>query len=232
MDEPVADDPDLLIGEFVVGNRQVEARTWQVDYAGEACGQVAFWDITERVNLEQQILHRASHDQLTGLPNSWYASIYLRRALRDADAHLAVFFIDLDGFKQINDQHGHKTGDVVLRQTASRLRAAVTAADLCARLHGDEFLVLCRVANTIHAAHLAQRIRRALSRPIQVGKETLAVSASVGIAVSTGSSTDAERLLRFADHRMYNDKRNSPVSRQPGQVRTAGSAGARPATRG
>jgi diguanylate cyclase (GGDEF)-like protein len=213
MDAPVADDPDLIAGEFVVGTRQVEARTWPLDYAGEPCGQAAFWDITERVNLEQQILHRASHDQLTGLPNSWYTTIYLRRALRDADAHLAVFFIDLDGFKQINDQHGHKSGDVVLRQTASRLRAAVSTADLCARLHGDEFLVLCRVANTIHAAHLAQRIRRALSRPIQIGKETVTVSASVGIAVSTGSSTDAERLLRFADHRMYTDKRNSPVMR-------------------
>jgi diguanylate cyclase (GGDEF)-like protein len=90
----------------------------------------------------------------------------------------------------------------------------VAGADLTARLHGDEFLVLCRVANAIHAAHLAQRIRRSLARPIMVGSQTLTVTASVGIAVSTAGGTSADRLLRFADHRMYTDKRHSPGGRR------------------
>jgi diguanylate cyclase (GGDEF)-like protein len=133
-----------------------------------------------------------------------------------------VFFVDLDGFKHINDTFGHQAGDAVLRQTANRLRTVTTHADLTARLHGDEFLVVSKVANAIHAAHLAQRIRRAVARPIQVGAQRLGVTASVGIAVATAGTTDADRLLRFADHRMYTDKRNSlPGRRRDQGVRAA-----------
>jgi diguanylate cyclase (GGDEF)-like protein len=222
--DPVATSGAMLAGEAVLhrpdgGVRHVEARTTPVGFAGEACGQVALWDITERVRWEQQLLHRASHDTLTGLPNAWYASIHLHKALRNRSGsrnpqHLAVFFVDLDSFKEINDTFGHHAGDAVLRQTANRLRTVTTHADLTARLHGDEFLVVCKVANAIHAAHLAQRIRRALARPIQVGAARLCVTASVGIAVSTPASSDADRLLRFADHRMYTDKRNSTPRRR------------------
>jgi diguanylate cyclase (GGDEF)-like protein/PAS domain S-box-containing protein len=220
----------LLTGEHLLqrpdgSQRHVEVRTTTVANQDPPCGQVAVWDITARVTWEQQLLHHACHDPLTGLPNSWYASIYLQRALRRSTSHpnqrLAVFFVDLDGFKQINDTYGHHAGDAVLRQTATRLNTAVSAADLTARLHGDEFLVLCRVANPIHASHLAQRIRRSLARPIQVGTQILAVTASVGIAVATAASEDAERLLRFADHRMYTDKRYAPVTRRQDQPPTA-----------
>jgi diguanylate cyclase (GGDEF)-like protein len=206
-----------LTGEFVLhrpdgARRHLEARTTRVEYHGMVCGQVALWDITDRVAWEQQLLHRASHDTLTGLPNAWYASVYLHKELRRSDAvgpqQMAVLFVDLDGFKQINDTFGHQVGDVVLRQTATRLKAAVSVADLTARLHGDEFLVLCRVANSIHAAHLAQRIRRSLGLPIRVGRHTVRVTASVGIAVSNGGAASADRLLRFADHRMYAEKRH------------------------
>lgn len=227
-DDPEALAAGLLSGESAVvrpdgTRRHVEARTAPIDYDGMACGQAVLWDITERIRWEQQLLHRASHDTLTGLPNAWYASIYLHRALGKAPGktpqHVAVFFVDLDGFKQINDTYGHHAGDSVLRQTAKRLKTAASAADLTARLHGDEFLVVCRVANAIHAAHLAQRIRRALARPIQVGSQTLGVTASVGIAVSTPNSADADRLLRFADHRMYTDKKHSaPPGRRREQV--------------
>lgn len=221
--DEVATSGAMLTGEALLRRpdgrtRHVDARTLPVEYAGEPCGQVALWDITERVKWEQELLHRASHDTLTGLPNAWFASIHLHKALRrsgpDSSQHLAVFFIDLDGFKQINDTFGHHAGDAVLRKTASRLREMTVRTELTARLHGDEFLVVCEVANAIHAAHLAQRIRRALARPIQVGTQTVSVTASVGIAVATPSTTDADRLLRFADHRMYTDKRNSPASRR------------------
>jgi diguanylate cyclase (GGDEF)-like protein/PAS domain S-box-containing protein len=221
--DEVATSGAMLTGEALLRRpdgriRHVEARTLPVEYAGEACGQVALWDITERVKWEQELLHRASHDTLTGLPNAWFASIHLHKALRrtgpKSSHHLAVFFIDLDGFKQINDTFGHHAGDAVLRKTASRLREMTVHTKLTARLHGDEFLVVCEVANAIHAAHLAQRIRRALARPIEVGAQTVSVTASVGIAVATPSTTDADRLLRFADHRMYTDKRNSPSSRR------------------
>ncbi len=248
--DPVATSGAMLAGEALLhrpgcGTRHVEARTSPVEYGGENCGQVVLWDITERVAWEQQLLHQASHDTLTGLPNAWYASIHLHKALRAsgprAPQHLAVLFVDLDGFKQINDTFGHHAGDAVLRQTANRLRDVAAKADLTARLHGDEFLVVCRVANAIHAAHVAQRIRRALARPIRVGAHSLQVTASVGIAVSTPATADADRLLRFADHRMYTDKRNSMPTRrrdrppvaadeaQPLAVRSAAPAGAPPA---
>jgi diguanylate cyclase (GGDEF)-like protein/PAS domain S-box-containing protein len=206
-----------LTGEFVLyrpdgARRHLEVRTSAVEYGGMICGQVALWDITDRVAWEQQVLHRASHDTLTGLPNAWFASVYMHKELRKCDEanpqQMAVLFVDLDGFKQINDSFGHQVGDVVLRQTANRLKDAVSAAELTARLHGDEFLVLCRVANSIHAAHLAQRIRRSLGLPIRVGRHTVRVTASVGIAVSNGGAASADRLLRFADHRMYADKRH------------------------
>jgi diguanylate cyclase (GGDEF)-like protein/PAS domain S-box-containing protein len=217
-----------LTGEFVLhqpdgARRHLEARTTGVEYDGMVCGQVALWDITERVTWEQQLLHRASHDTLTGLPNAWYASVYMHKELRRSDAarqQMAVLFVDLDGFKQINDTFGHQVGDVVLRQTATRLKAAVSVADLTARLHGDEFLVLCKVANSIHAAHLAQRIRRSLGLPIRVGRHTVRVTASVGIAVSNGGAASADRLLRFADHRMYAEKRH-PAAGGPRRERAA-----------
>jgi diguanylate cyclase (GGDEF)-like protein/PAS domain S-box-containing protein len=218
-----------LTGEFVLhrpdgARRHLEARTTGIEYDGMVCGQVALWDITDRVAWEQQLLHRASHDTLTGLPNAWYASVYLHKELRKSDGvgrqQMAVLFVDLDGFKQINDTFGHQVGDVVLRQTATRLKAAVSVADLTARLHGDEFLVLCRVANSIHAAHLAQRIRRSLGLPIRVGRNTVRVTASVGIAVSNGGAASADRLLRFADHRMYAEKRH-PAMGGPRRERPA-----------
>jgi len=210
-----------LAGEFLLyrpdgARRHLEVRTSAVEYGGTICGHVALWDITDRVAWEQQVLHRASHDTLTGLPNAWFASVYLHKELRKCDGanpqQMAVLFVDLDGFKQINDTFGHQVGDVVLKQTANRLKAAVSVADLTARLHGDEFLVLCRVANSIHAAHLAQRIRRSLGLPIRVGGHTVRITASVGIAVSNGGAASADRLLRFADHRMYADKRHPATS--------------------
>jgi diguanylate cyclase (GGDEF)-like protein/PAS domain S-box-containing protein len=218
---------DRLVGEFVLYNpdgarRHLEARSRAVEYLGRTCEQVVLWDITDRVSWEQQLLHRASHDTLTGLPNAWYASVYLHRELRKAvgpGAQMAVLFIDLDGFKAINDTFGHQVGDVVLRQTATRLKAAVSVAELTARLHGDEFLVLCRVANSIHAAHLAQRVRRSLGLPIRVGRHTVRITASVGIAVSNGEAASADRLLRFADHRMYADKHH-PAADKPRRDRT------------
>jgi diguanylate cyclase (GGDEF)-like protein/PAS domain S-box-containing protein len=218
---------DGLIGEFVLyrpdgARRHLEARSRAVQYHGRACGQVVLWDITDRVAWEQQVLHRASHDTLTGLPNAWYASVYLHRELRKAvgpGSQMAVLFVDLDGFKAINDTFGHQVGDVVLKQTATRLKAAVSVAELTARLHGDEFLVLCRVANSIHAAHLAQRVRRSLGLPIRVGRHTVRITASVGIAVSNGEAASADRLLRFADHRMYADK-NHPATDKPRRDRS------------
>jgi diguanylate cyclase (GGDEF)-like protein len=223
-----ADPARRLSGEFVLdrpdgARRHVEARTTDVAYQGRTCCQVALWDITDRVGWEQQLLHRASHDTLTGLPNAWYASVYLHKELRKPNApgrhQLAVLFIDLDGFKEVNDTFGHQVGDAVLRETAARLRAAVSVAGLTARLHGDEFLVLCRVANAIHASHLAQRVRRSLGLPIRVvGGETVRVTASIGIAVSSSGSASADRLLRFADHRMYADKRHPTVARHRDRV--------------
>ncbi|MDQ1012918.1 diguanylate cyclase (GGDEF)-like protein/PAS domain S-box-containing protein [Streptomyces sp. V4I23] len=168
-------------------------------------------DVTERVMLQAQLEHLAFHDVLTGLPNRALFADRVRHALqkRAADATPpAVIFLDLDGFKAVNDSAGHAVGDGLLVQAARRLQASVRAADTVARLGGDEFAALLEGkagACPSRAREVAERILSALAKPYRIGSTDAVVSASIGIAVATPGITPDE-LLHNADLVMYEAK--------------------------
>lgn len=176
-------------------------------------------DITARKQAEARIQHLAEHDALTGLPNRSLLLDRLERALaaaqRDA-ALLALLFIDLDGFKPVNDRYGHDTGDALLRAVADRLRAVLRSTDTAARIGGDEFVVLLPVvASAADADHLAAKLRAALARPFAIGPRQIAISASIGVALHPADGGSAAELMRAADAAMYADKHGSPEGAAP-----------------
>jgi diguanylate cyclase (GGDEF)-like protein/PAS domain S-box-containing protein len=171
-------------------------------------------DITER-RAEQEVLTRhAFSDAVTGLPNRLVLQDRLHRALergeRRSDARLALLFVDLDGFKEVNDTHGHAVGDAVLLHVAQQLRAAVRPIDTVTRLGGDEFVVFCEdLAVGDEADVLASRLRDAVATPLRHGLLTVAVRASIGVA-HAGPGDSAETLLQRADEAMYEVKLGRP----------------------
>nr|WP_281373208.1 EAL domain-containing protein [Kineococcus aurantiacus] len=159
---------------------------------------------------QRELQHASTHDALTGLANRVLLFDRLEHALSSARRHgrsVAVLFIDLDRFKAINDTFGHAAGDQVLTTVAARLSAQLRDTDTLARLAGDEFVLVCEDLPEIGA--LLGRLRRALSQPLRVDDVDLVVSASIGVAHSTGTST-ADELLAEADRVMYADKHHSP----------------------
>lgn len=173
-------------------------------------------DVTERVRLQAQLQHSASHDSLTDLPNRTLFTERVRVALAAGrgGADIAVLYIDLDGFKAVNDSAGHQAGDELLVQAAHRLRASVRTGDTVARLGGDEFAALILGApgeetrpRECRVMEIAERIRSALSRPYQVDGHELRVAASIGIAFAEPDSTPAA-LMRNADVAMYRAKKS------------------------
>jgi diguanylate cyclase (GGDEF)-like protein len=186
-----------------------------------AIGLIVFtsrrWRETVR-DASQAATHRALYDPLSGLPNRILLHERLTDALaksREHEARVAVLFIDLDRFKQVNDHFGHAAGDHLLTAVAERLRAAVRTEDLLARLGGDEFVVVCpQVTYTGEAETIAERLLMALAHPFFVKNEELGVSASVGIAfsdnTSKGRKESADTLLHDADAAMYRAKSQGP----------------------
>jgi diguanylate cyclase (GGDEF)-like protein/PAS domain S-box-containing protein len=169
-------------------------------------------DITERKRIEAQTRHQAEHDALTDLPNRVLLLDRLHQALaatRRQHTQFALMFLDLDRFKEINDTHGHKAGDVVLRELAGRLVHCVRGVDTVSRLGGDEFVVLLPdIGGADHAAHVAATMMQAVARPVPVGEQELLLSVSIGIAMSPGDGTDEDTLLHHADVAMYHAKQN------------------------
>ena len=169
-------------------------------------------DITERKQLEEALTFRAFHDPLTNLPNRALFADRLAHALsrstRRADS-IAVMFLDLDEFKNINDSLGHGRGDELLAAVGARLLNCMRDTDTVARLGGDEFAVLIEDAEDVEAAAaMAKRILRSLETSLQVGPQQVIARASMGIAVSPDAGTTAEELLRAADVAMYAAKAN------------------------
>lgn len=152
----------------------------------------------------------ARHDALTGLPNRLLLRDHFQAssiAAARTDTRLAVHFIDLDGFKAVNDGHGHPAGDEVLRQVAQRLQDTVRNNDTVARLGGDEFIVLqTDVVHSDEAEMLARRIIRNLSAPYEVEGESMRIAASIGIAMTPEYGFDLEQLLACADAALYRSK--------------------------
>lgn len=161
---------------------------------------------------ERDLAYQALHDPLTGLANRTLLFDRLRRlrppsGRSGAPAPPAVVFIDLDGFKEVNDVYGHAGGDAVLVALARRMANAVRPQDTVARLGGDEFVVLCEaVPDATWAVTLAHRILGVLADPVQCGVDTVQVGASVGVAVGDGDPFDPDRLVIEADSAMYQAK--------------------------
>lgn len=172
---------------------------------------VTFRDITEQRDLERQLSHRAFHDELTGLANRALFHTQIEQALADHDRtgdRAAVCFVDLDGFKRVNDERGHAAGDELLITVAERIRAAVRASDVVARLSGDEFGVLLRgVQHPDDAERVAGELVAVLGRPASLAVGEVCISASVGVALLPDHGTTPEELLRQSDAAMYRAKR-------------------------
>ncbi len=199
-----------------------------------------FHDVTERKRAERKLLqsvmqlrHRAHHDPLTGLPNRIVFEERLQLALAEAARYtraVAVMFIDLDGFKAINDTLGHACGDVVLKETAQRLKRALRTTDTLARMHGDEFVVLVPQLDEAHDVEvLAGKMLAAVAVPVEVDGTSVVVSASIGVSIYPDHASTPDALLHAADAAMYRAKasgRNTvTIASASSKARPNGSAG-------
>jgi two-component system, cell cycle response regulator len=176
--------------------------------SGHLCRAVRY--AIERARSDLLLSHRALHDALTGLPNRLLfldrATYALAQAERE-ESVTAVFFMDMDGFKAVNDRLGHAAGDALLRGVASRLLAWVRPGDVVSRLGGDEFTALVRDIEGIDVAvRIAERLAEAVSQPISIDGEEVSISPSIGIALADARER-AEDLIERADHAMYAAKR-------------------------
>lgn len=176
----------------------------------EAVANVVASALTRR-HIEEELRRQAMHDHLTGLPNR----VLVKHQLTSALARLArrrgsvsVLFVDLDNFKLVNDTLGHSAGDAVVASTAIRITRSARTTDTVARLGGDEFVVICEDADDAAASALAERIRGAVSAPIELDTQTVSVTASIGYVVTDDPGVSADDLLAEADMAMYEAKQS------------------------
>lgn len=178
---------------------------------GAVVGAVmVFHDVSASREVTARMSHLAQHDFLTDLPNPTLLDDRIAQAIalaRRHDKQLAVLFMDLDHFKEVNDSLGHDTGDKLLKSVAQRLKACVRGSDSVSRKGGDEFVVLLSdITHAAHAAGSAEKIIATLAAPHSIDGRELAVTASIGIAVFPRDGVDAEGLLKSADAAMYEAK--------------------------
>lgn len=167
-------------------------------------------DITERKKFQDTIIRQATEDALTGLPNRTLLMDRLKQALIQAQRHgteAAVLFMDLDGFKVINDTLGHNVGDKLLVQVADRLRKSIRESDTLARMGGDEFIFVINDAQLDGVKQLCEKVLESLQQGFELEGEQHQISASLGIAMYPEHSRDENELLRLADQAMYEAKR-------------------------
>ena len=171
---------------------------------------VVITDISEQKKAEGKLRALANYDGLTGLPNRMLLLERMHHAFNIANRsgkNLAVFFIDLDRFKHINDSLGHDAGDIVLQEVATRLKNVLREDDTVARFGGDEFIVLLEsYSNPDDISHIAQKVITAVDQPIQLNNNQLRVSPSIGIALYPNDAKNSNDLLKFADVAMYHAK--------------------------
>lgn len=171
---------------------------------------LVFTDITLQKQAEDNLRYLANYDALTGLPNRTLLMERIHHAIEQAKREqrtIALCFIDLDKFKQVNDSLGHDIGDLLLKQVANRLSATLRLTDTVARLGGDEFIVLLEgYKDTQNVSHVARKMLRAIAEPMHLNNHQLSVSPSIGIALYPDDAKDAMELLKHADVAMYHAK--------------------------
>jgi diguanylate cyclase (GGDEF)-like protein/PAS domain S-box-containing protein len=209
----------LPFKDFVLARRTGEGRTTYVSHSGKPIfddrGNFRGYrgvarDITAQVLAEEELARMAHYDALTGLPNRALLQGRLKRAMSRADRGqtlLAVMFLDLDQFKEINDSLGHAVGDAVLKEIAMRLERSLRATDTVARLGGDEFTILLEdVHNVEEISRIADKLLRAIAERADVAGHEMHLSTSIGVTVYPLDNDDADALLRNADLAMYHAK--------------------------
>ncbi len=162
-------------------------------------------DIARRERVEAQLAYQATHDALTGLPNRQQLVEELDRLMVESEDLVSVLFVDLDGFKAVNDRLGHGAGDELLVRVGDRLRGVLRPNDFVARLGGDEFVVVLRGLGLLEAERMAERIVSALELPFIVSNDEAQISASIGVS-SASDDRSTERLIKEADIAMYRAK--------------------------
>ena len=187
------------------GTRWFHLQASRVDQAGQIV--VTHTDVTSRVSAERASAWQARHDHLTELPNRAHLHELIDAELQQHDrGPVSVLFLDVDGFKDVNDSLGHEAGDDLLRQIAQRLTGVTRVSDTVGRLGGDEFVVLCRDCDTTGAEALADRCRASIDRPFDLGGRLVRLGVSIGIATAPESGPARLRssdLVRDADLAMY-----------------------------
>ena len=224
-----ADGRGVIVGAVILEYTQIyqelwEAAAWQIYAVGAAgllctvlvglLGVKLYETLSKRLREEkaaaEQIEYLAFHDKLTGLCNRGMFSIMLARGLQEAkryERQLAVLFLDLDRFKNINDTLGHQAGDLLLQEMATRLKAVLRESDCIARLGGDEFVIMVpSFAGVYQLAAVTQKVLAAVSRTFKLGNHEFHVTASIGISVYPGDGDDERALMKNADIAMYRSK--------------------------
>lgn len=210
---PIADGAAVIIELLGVGGqvRTAEMRVSDVDWNGRSATLLILRDVTERTHLLDRLHNLANYDAVTGLPNRTLFFEHLEQAIREArrpGRRVALLFIDVDGFKQVNDTFGHDVGDEFLKQIGERMKGALRDGDSVARFAGDEFLVtLTQVENTEEGSVVADKLLAALGDPFEVDGNVVEMGASIGVAYFPDDAQDSEALLRYADRAMYAAKR-------------------------
>ncbi len=209
----------LPFRDFVLARSNADGRVTYVSHTGKPIfddkGSFRGYrgvarDITARMRAEEELARMAHYDTLTGLPNRALLQGRLKRAMARADRGqtlLAVMFLDLDQFKEVNDSLGHAVGDAVLKEIALRLESCLRATDTVARLGGDEFTILLEdVRNAEEISRVADKLLRSISERADVAGHELHLSTSIGVTVYPLDDQDADTLLRNADLAMYHAK--------------------------
>ncbi|WP_199528504.1 GGDEF domain-containing protein [Pseudoalteromonas sp. bablab_jr010] len=184
---------------------------WSVYWSKEKQVRVAIaHDITEQKKLEQKLIFMAGHDPLTNLPNRSFLITQLEESLSTANTIsviIAVLFIDIDGFKQVNDIHGHSAGDKLLKTIAMRIRHVLDKDDIVGRLGGDEFVIVVKsVKRKADVIKIADKLSREICKPLVFNDDELCYSPSIGAVLFPEHYGDAEFLIQCADKAMYKAK--------------------------